>query len=117
LRAGLLSDPEVISRLNKDFVCTSVIIDDVQKQAQSGDALAKQLADWWEYPVEMMFLSPSSASPAACTLVSKLNSFKDFPGVHRDVVAPPKTQHVGREDDRSHRDIFLKHLAVHFGTY
>ncbi len=115
MRAGLLSDPEVISRLNKDFVCTSVIIDDAQKQAESGDALAKQLADQWEYPVEMMFLSPS-ASSNACTLVSKLNSYKDFPGVHRDVVAPPKKQHVDREDGSSHRDIFLKHLAVHFGT-
>jgi hypothetical protein len=116
LRAGLLSDPEVISRLNRNFVCVSVIIDDVQKRAESGDELAKQLVDQWEYPVEMMFLSSSSASPSACTLVSKLNSFKDFPGVHRDVVAPPKKQHLELEDDHSHRDIFLKHLVRHFGT-
>ncbi len=114
MRAGLLSDPEVISRLNRNFVSTSVIIDDVQKRAESGDELAKQLVDHWEYPVEMMFLSPPSGS-TKCTLVSKLNSFKDFPGVHRDVVAPPKKQHVELEDDHSHRDIFLKHLARHFG--
>jgi hypothetical protein len=116
LRAGLLSDPEVITRLNKDFVNTSVIIDDVQKRAEKGDALAKQLVDLWEYPVEMMFLSPTSASSTACTLVSKLNSYKDFPGVHHDVVAPPKKQHVERGEEHSHRDIFLKHLTLHFGT-
>jgi hypothetical protein len=57
----------------------------------------------------MMFLTPAG------TVVSKLNSYKDFPGVHPDVVAPPKKQHVQREDERSHTDIFLKHLAMHFG--
>ena len=87
----------------------------MQKRAESGDELAKQLVNHWEYPVEMMFLSPSSAS-TKCTLVSKLNSFKDFPGVRRDVVAPPKKQHVELEDANSHREIFLKHLARHFGT-
>ena len=116
MRAGLLSDPEVIRRLNKDFVSTSVIIDDVQKRAESGDELAKQLVDHWQYPVEMMFLAPSSSSSGACRMVSKLNSFEDFPGVHRDVVSPPKKQHVERGDANSHRDIFLKHLALHFGT-
>ena len=109
MRAGLLSDPEVIQLLNNRFVCTSTIIDDVQKRAASGDELAKQLAAQWEYPVEMMFLTPAG------TVVSRLNSYKDFPGVHRDVVAPPKKQHVQTEDERSHTDIFLKHLAMHFG--
>jgi hypothetical protein len=109
LRAGLLSDPDVIQRLNRNFVCTSCIIDDVQKLANRGDELAKQLAAQWEYPVEMMFLTPG------CRLISKLNSYQDFPGVHSDVVSPPKKLHVARENERSHRDIFLKHLAFHFG--
>jgi len=109
LRAGLLSDPEVIRRLNKNFVCTSAIIDDVQKLASAGNELAKRLTDQWEYPVEMMFLTPSG------NLVSKLNSYQDFPGVHQDVVSPPKKEHVGRKDDSSHVELFLKHMAFHFG--
>jgi hypothetical protein len=99
----------VIRRLNRAFVCTSIIIDDVQKLAEAGDALAKHLTSQWEYPLEFIFLTPD------CRLVSKLNSFKDFPGVHSDVVAPPRTRHVGREEESSHRDIFLRHLAAHFG--
>ncbi len=109
MRAGLLSDPAVINLLNRRFVCTSTIIDDVQKRAESGDELAKYLAAQWKYPVEMMFISP------ACNLISKLNSYQDFPGVHLDVVAPPGKQHVQRQDERSHVDIFLSHVALHFG--
>jgi hypothetical protein len=109
LRAGLLSDPEVITRLNSRFVCTSAIIDEVEKRAAGGDELARLLAAQWEYPVEMLFLTPPSA------VVSKLNSFKDFPGMHAEVSAPPGKRHLGRGDEHSHRDLFLKHLAVHFG--
>jgi hypothetical protein len=110
LRAGLLSDPEVIKRLNKTFVCTSVIIDDAQKRADAGDPLAKQLASLWEYPIEMLFFTPDGR------LVSKLNSAQDFPGIHLDVVAPPKIEHKVRNDGHSHEDIFLSHIAGHFGT-
>jgi hypothetical protein len=109
LRAGLLSDREVISRLNGRFVCTSIIIDDLEKRAAGGDELAKQLAAQWEYPVEMMFLTPAGA------LVSKLNSFKDFPGMHPDVAAPPGNRHVGTGDEHSHSTLFLNRVALHFG--
>ena len=51
MRAGLLSDPKVIHRLNEDFVCTSIIIDDLQKRADAGDEYAKRLAKAWNYPV------------------------------------------------------------------
>ncbi len=108
MRAGLLSDGEVINRLNDSFVSTSVIIDDVKKRAESGDELAQQLAAQWEYPLEMIFLNP------VCGLVSKLNSYKDFPGVHPDVVAPPKGRHMASKNERSHVDDFLKHVARHF---
>jgi hypothetical protein len=109
LRAGLLSDRDVITRLNKRFACTSIIIDDVEKRAARGDELAKQLVAHWEYPVEMMFLTPAGA------LVAKLNSFKDFPGMHPDVSAPPGKRHVAGEDEHSHRTIFLNQVALHFG--
>ena len=109
MRAGLLSDPEVIRRLNEKFVCTTIVIDDARKLADKGDALAKQLRDQWTYPLELMFLRTDGS------LVTKLNSFKDFPGVHPDVAAPPGKQRVAVEgNDRAHVDIFLKRLEEHF---
>ncbi len=108
MRAGLLSDPEVISRLNKNFVCTTVLIDDVRKRAEGGDELAKRLRDNWTYPLQMMFLGPDGK------LVSKLNSFQDFPGVHPDVAAPPGKERVEVTNARAHAEAFLKHLSEHF---
>ena len=98
----------MIARLNKNFICTSMIIDDVNKLAQAGDELAKALSAEWQYPVEMMFLSPE------CKLISKLNSFEDFPGEHPDVVAANRRAHAPLVDERSHVDIFLSHLSKHF---
>jgi len=109
LRAGLLSEKEVIRRLNKGFVCTTILIDDLEKRAATGDALAKQLAGEWEYPVEMMFVTPD------CKVVSKLNSFKDFPGMHPDVSAPPGHRHREMKDENVHAKILLDHLAKQFG--
>ena len=109
MRAGLLSDPKVIARLNDGFVSTSIIIDDLQKRASAGDGLAKQLVAEWEYPVEMMLLTPT------CTLVSKLNSYKDFPGMHPDVSAPPGHRHTALPDGRSHLSVFLEQLDRSFG--
>jgi hypothetical protein len=104
LRAGLLSDPEVIRRLNAEFVCTTVVITDAHRLAEQGDELAKHLATNWTYPLEMMFLRTDGA------LVSKLNSFRDFPGVHPDVAAPPGKTRVEVGSERDHIDIFMKHL-------
>jgi len=108
LRAGLLSDPEVISRLNQSFVCTTIVIHDARKRAESGDEFAKHLAAHWKYPLQMMFLKADGS------LISKLNSFQDFPGVHADVAAPPDRQRVVATDQHAHRNAFLKHLAQHF---
>ena len=85
-----------------------MIIDDLEKRAASGNELAKQLVTEWVYPVEMMFLSPAGK------LISKLNSYKDFPGMHPDVAAPPDKRHWARGDDHSPSDRFLKHIALHF---
>jgi hypothetical protein len=107
LRAGLLSDPEVIRRLNEKFVCATVLIHDVKRCAEAGDELAKRLAAEWTYPLEMMFLRPDGS------LISKLNSFQDFPGVHPDVAAPPGRERVVVADEHAHVDLFLKHLEEH----
>ncbi len=89
-------------------MCTAIIIDDLQKRAATGDELAKVLAANWEYPVEMMFATP------ACTLVSRLNSFKDFPIMHPDVAALAGEREVTGEEEHSHPSVFLKHVAAHF---
>lgn len=98
-----------MTRLNKEFVCTSIIIDDLKKHAERGDPLAKLLVNEWVYPLEIYFLTPSGA------LVSKLNSFADFPGMHPDVAAPPRRRHQVMQNEHSHKDVFLNHLALHFG--
>ena len=98
----------MITRLNQGFVCTSIIIDDLEKRAASGDELAKRLAGQWEYPLELIFLT------AEGTPVSKLNSFKDFPGMHPDVSAPPGNRHKALADEQSHAKILLNHLDRHF---
>jgi hypothetical protein len=108
LRAGLLSHRKIIQRLNDGFVSTSIIIDDLTKRAKSGDRLAQQVVGHWEYPLEMMFLTPAGK------VVSKLNSYRDFPGVHPDVAAPPKGEHTPLSHEGRHIDIFLEHVADHF---
>jgi len=109
LRAGLLSDPKVIAQVNRRFVSTSIIIDDLEKRAAAGDELAKRLVAHWAYPVEMMFATPAGE------VVAKLNSFKDFPGMHPDVSAPPGSRHTGWRDEHAHANIFLGRVALHFG--
>ena len=109
MRAGLLSDSKIISCLNKEFVSTSIIIDDLEKKAAAGDELAKHMRAEWVYPVELMFLTPAGK------LVSKMNSYKDFPGMHPDVAAPPGHRHAARGNEHSHSEVFLTHLARHFG--
>jgi hypothetical protein len=90
-------------------VCTSILIDDVRVRAARGDEFAKRLAEHWVYPLEMMFVTSSGV------LISKLNSYEDFPGMHPDVVAPPHAAHQALQDEHSHTAIFLNHLARHFG--
>jgi len=104
LRAGLLSEPEVVQRLNSDFACTLIIIDDAKKLGAGGDELAKLCAAQWRYPVEMIFAAPDGK------LLSKLNSAKDFPDLHADV-ASPTAEYPGGKGDQSHKGVFLKHLA------
>jgi hypothetical protein len=82
----------------------------VKKRAESGDPLAQLLACQWQYPLEMIFATPAGR------LISKLNSYEDFPGTHPDVVAPPQKKHFQIKHERAHTDVFLKHVADHFGA-
>ena len=105
MRAGLLSQPHVIDEINENFVSTWIIIDDANKLAERGDPLAKTLASNWEYPIDIMFLTPEGK------VVSKLNSFKDFKDVHPDVAAPPGKEKLPADAARpSHVEVFLRHV-------
>lgn len=110
MRAGLLSNPEVIRTINDKFVSTWVIHPYLVRLADKGDAMAKHILEKWEYPVDLMFLTPEGK------LISKLNSGKDFPDVHGDVATPPNIFKKKGEKWPSHVEIFMKHVAEHFGT-
>jgi len=98
LRAGLLSDHNVIRFLNQNFVCIWALIDDLKPRYQD-NPFARMLLNNWEYPLDLMFLS------AEGEFVAKLNSFRDLPNAHRDV------GHRGfhPREGPSHTVIFLQH--------
>lgn len=109
MRAGLLSNPEVIDLINQTFVSTHVLFDDLNKRANQGDKLITELLAHWEYPLELIFMTP------ACKLVTKLNYFQDLPTIHRDVAHPPRSLRTGGTAEwRSNEQIFLAHVAKHF---
>ena len=94
----------MIRHVKEKFVCTWILIDHARELAKRGNRLARTLVDEWEYPLELIFLS-SDGKP-----INKLNSFKDFKAAHADVSHPGR-QHNGP----SHVEVFLKHVAAHFG--
>jgi len=82
-------------------------IADLEKLAKKGDELAKTLVTHYEYPLDIMFLTPDGQ------LITKLKSFKDFRAAHPDVT-------YGRDfglerGGPSHVDVFLNCVAAHFG--
>jgi hypothetical protein len=105
LRAGLLSDTQVTELVNKKFVATWIIVDDAERLSREGDAFAKTLFSNWEFPLDIMFLSPEGA------LLTKLNSFGDLRDAHPDVGHPPE----GRGRSAPHLETFLRLVQTHFG--
>jgi hypothetical protein len=97
LRAGLLSENEVIRMINENYVSTWVLIDDVKSYSGKEQRLAATLASNWEYPLDLMFLTSSGE------FFGKLNSFRDFPNAHVDVGHPGT--HL--PDSVAHSEIFL----------
>lgn len=105
MRAGLLSHPQVIRRINRQFVPTWIIVDDAQKLAGGGNSLARTVAGRWEFPLDVMFLSSEGE------FINKLNSFEDLRAAHHDVGHPPQ----GRGRSRSHFEVFMTHVDWYFG--
>ena len=105
MRAGLLSDRDVIKLLNEKFVSTWVLIDELKKTADKPNRFADTLAKNWEYPLDLMFLTANGE------FRTKLNSFRDLP-------AHPEVGHPGHPFSRyapSHVDVFLGHAKRFLG--
>jgi len=99
MRAGLLSDHEVIKLINDRFVCTWVLLDELKQFADRDVSFATTLKDNWDYPLDLMFLTTEGE------FVKKLNSFRDFPA-HREVGHPG---HPFAPFGPTHADVFLRH--------
>ena len=109
MRAGLFSNPRIIKLINDQFVSTWILKDDLEALAKKGDKLAQQLDANLEYPImDLMFLTPDGR------YLNKLNAFQDFLDVHPDVSIPRSTRKQ-RETIKCNVDVFLEHVAAHFG--
>lgn len=110
MRAGLFSNPQVIDLINERFVSTWIVKDELEVLAKKGGHLAQQLDVRLEYPImDLMFLTPAGK------YVNKLNAFQDFLEVHPDVSVPRSTRKQ-RARIQSDVDVFLEHVALHFGA-
>jgi len=80
------------------------LIDDAQALADTGNPVARIIAQHWEFPLDLMFLDPDG------NLITKLNSFKDLRAAHDDVGHPPDRR--GRS--APHVDVFMQTVDRHF---
>lgn len=106
MRAGLLSDHEVIRLVNEKFVSTWVLIDDLKQNADKQPRLADTLLKHWEYPLDLMFLNTHGE------FVTKLNTFRDLPNAHPDV---GHQENPFERHGPSHTDVFLRHAKRFLG--
>jgi hypothetical protein len=108
VRAGLLSQPQVIRRINGQFVSTTITYPELAKMAKAGDELAGKAADHWSPPVTLMFLTPEGR------FVTKLDVLRNLTDVHPDTANRP-----GQKKDpaslSNNTRVFLEHLDQHFG--
>lgn len=98
----------MIERVNDQFLSTWILKDDMKTLAAKGDKLAQCLAANFEHPLDLMLLTPQGQ------LVSRLNSFHDFPAAHPDV-SRPHFKKKGQKKYQSHAEVFLENLDQHFG--
>jgi len=78
VRAGLLSQPEVIRKINERFVSTTITVFDLQKLAENGNELARKVRAHWSNPVSLMFLTQEGE------LVTLLTPLRDLTDLHPD---------------------------------
>ncbi len=107
MRAGLLSQPEVIQKVNETFVSTTMTYFDLSRLAKGGDELAGEAVRHWSNPVSLMFFTPDGR------FVTKLTQLEDLTDVHPDTDLRPGQRH----DPSPERNVkvFLKHVDEYFG--
>ena len=76
-----------------------MLVDDLQQHTGKDNPLADTLFDNWEYPLDLMFLTPGGE------FAMKLNSFRDLPHADPDVGHPGRH----RANGASNTDVFLRH--------
>ena len=96
----------MIATLNERFVCSWVILDDIQRRVgREHPALARTLLEQHVYPFDFFFFTP------AAEYVARLTSFEDLPGAHPAVGHPRRAA----DEEHAHTEVFLEALAKHFG--
>lgn len=105
MRAGLLSQPEVIQRINQQFVSTTLSYPVLKKYADSGHAIAREVLLHWNIPLVLVFLTPEGQ------FITKLSSLAELTEVHPDTTKRTEaTQYHNPESEVNNTRVFLKHL-------
>ena len=107
MRAGLLSQPEVIQTINRRFVATTITAFDLTALRKKGDELARKAAPHWSNPVSLMFFTRDGE------FVTLLNPVKDFTDIHPDTDLRPGQRY--NPDPGHNTQAFLDHVEKHFG--
>ena len=107
MRAGLLSQPEVIQKINERFVCTTITYFDLKELSKGGDKLARKVAPHWSNPVSLMFFTSEGG------FLTKLNPVKDFTDVHPDTDLRPGQRYDPSPENNTR--LFLRHVDEYFG--
>ena len=109
MRAGLLSQPQVIQRINQQFVSATLPYLELKKLADSGDGIAREVLAHWRTPLALVFLTPQGQ------FITKLSSLTDLAEVHPDTTKRPEApQYHSLQSDVNNARVFLKHLTKHF---
>jgi hypothetical protein len=109
VRAGLLSQPQVIQRINETFVSTSITYPELAKMVKAGDEFAGKVAAHWFSPVTLIFLTTEGR------FITRLSPLAELCEVHPDT-SPRPGQMKDPESHLQNTKVFLKHLDEHFGA-
>lgn len=107
MRAGLLSQPQVIKKINERFVSTTITYYDLQEIEKKGDKLASEIVTNWSNPVTLMFLTPEGRYITKLSVLEQLNS------IHPDTTFRPGQKRDANSEENMR--LFLKHVDQHFG--
>ena len=108
MRAGLLSQPDVIQRINQKFVSATIPYLELSQLADSGHGLAREARLHWQIPLALVFLTPEGQ------FVTKLSPLTDLTEVHPDTSNHPESQKHSLNSDVNNARVFLRHLTQHF---